>query len=72
MRILTCAGDLERKDFLLFGHLYEFEGSQVADQRLLEVDEDGFAKFAPKAVQLRIQIQEEQIVTNYHLNPPRL
>lgn len=72
MRILTCRGDLERKEFLLSGHFYEFEGSQFADQQLQEVDEDGFAKFEPKAVQPRIQIQKEQIVTNYHLNPPRL
>jgi hypothetical protein len=60
------------KKYHLLGHLYEFEDSQVADQQLQEVDEDGFAKSAPKAVRPGIQIQEGQRAPNYHLNPPRL
>jgi hypothetical protein len=72
MTVLTCRGDLEMKKYHLLGHLYEFEGSQVADQQLQEVDEDGFAKSAPKAVQPGIQIQEEQRAPNSQLNPPRL
>lgn len=58
--------------FLLSEHLYEFEGSQVADQWLQAVDEDGFVKFEPKAGRLGIQIQEEQLALNHHLTPLRL
>jgi hypothetical protein len=60
------------KHYLHSGNLYAFEGSQVADQQLQAVDEDGFAKFAPKAGRLGIQIQEEQLEQNYRLNPLRL
>lgn len=57
------------KQLLFFGHLYLFEGSQAADQWLQGEDVDAFAIFGPKAGQGEIQIEEEKLAPNYHLNP---
>lgn len=53
---------------LLSGHLYQFEGSQAADQWLKGVNVDEFAVSEPKAGLLGIQIQEEKLELNYHLD----
>lgn len=54
---------------LLSGHLYPFEGSQVADQWLQGVNVDGFAIFVPEAAQLGTRIQEEKLEPDYQPNP---
>lgn len=58
-------------EFLPSELLYQFEGSQAADQWLKGVDVDAFAIFDPEVGQLGIQIEEEQLVP-YHLNCPLL
>lgn len=54
--------------FPLSVHLYPSEDSQAADQQLQGVDVDGFAIFGPKAGQLEIQVEEEQLEPTHHLN----
>lgn len=66
---LTCRVDLELKKKLSFsGYLYQFQGSQAADQWPQGVDVGVFAKSGPKADRQGIQIEEEQMAPNRHLN----
>lgn len=54
--------------FFLSVHFYLSEGSQAADQQQQGVDVDGFAIFGPKAGQLEIQVEEEQLEPTRRLN----
>ena len=63
---------MKKKHHFSGHHLYQFQGSQAVGQWPQEVDVDVFAKFGPKAGQLGIQIEEEQMAPNYHSNTLRL
>lgn len=67
--VLTCRVDPEAKKKLPFpGHLYQFQGSRAAGQWPQGVDVGVFAKSGTKADRQGIQIEEEQMAPNYHLN----
>ena len=57
-----------KKKLPFSGYLYQFQGSQAADQWPRGVDVGVFAKSGPKADRQGIQIEEEQMAPNRHLN----
>lgn len=50
---------------LLSANLSQFEGYQVADQQLQEVNEDGIAKSGPITDRLGIQIEQVQLEIHF-------